>query len=82
MESKINTRVIAADDVTQEILDAAESVEEHFTGEPINWEDFLNRIERIELSDGSKIDMGESLDSPAIRKVKKHIRQIRREMGA
>lgn len=72
-------RVIEAEDVTKEVLDAAESVEEWFADESIDWEDFLDRMERIKLSDGSKIDMGESLDSPAIRQIKKHIRNIRKE---
>ena len=75
----MNTQIIKAEDVTQEVLDAAEAVEEYFADESIDWEDFLNRMDRMELSDGSKIDMGDSLDSPAIRQIKKYIRNLRRE---
>lgn len=40
----------------------------------IDWEDFLDRLER-----GTNYDLGESLDSPAIRRIKAIVRELRRQ---
>ena len=39
----------------------------------IDWEDFLDRLE------GSTYDLGESLDSPAIPRIKAIVRELRRQ---
>lgn len=72
------TTIIEVSDVTEEVLDAADYAEEWFVDEPIDWEDFLKYMESRQLSDGTWIDMGNSMDSPAIRKIKRHIRDLRR----
>lgn len=59
----------------EELLEAAEQV---FNGwyadaERIDWEDFLDRLEAQ-----TDVDLGTSLDSPLIRRIKKHVRDYRR----
>lgn len=72
------TEVRTADDVTDEIIEIVMSVVDGWyqTG-PIDWEDLLDRVDGNELADGTMIDFGDSLDSPAIRKVKRVVRQQR-----
>ena len=65
------TTIITAEDVTPEFLETCEQVYDGFyTNEPrIDWEGFLDRLERWGY------DMGSSMDSPAIKIIKKHIRK-------
>ena len=79
MSERTYTRIIEAADVTDEVLSVAEDAEGWFVDQPIDWEDFLDRMDGHELADGTLIDMGESIDSPAIRKIKKHISNYRKE---
>lgn len=69
----------SAEDVTQEILDIAQDVEEGWFGdEPkIDWESFLDRMDGTTLASGFELDLGNDADSPAIRKIKAHIRELR-----
>ena len=70
------TVVQTAEQVTPKVL---ESVEEIFDGyfsdeEKIDWHEFLQRLEvRYEL------DLGSSMDSQAIKQIKKHVKKIRSE---
>lgn len=66
--------IVNAEDVTPEILEVAENIVDGWyqTG-PIDWE---NVWERMENQD---IDLGSDLDSPAMRKIQRHIRKIRKE---
>lgn len=45
-----------------------------FSEGPIDWEDFLDRLEK-----GTNYDLGEKLDSPAIRRIKAIVRELRRQ---
>lgn len=45
-----------------------------FSEGPIDWEDFLDRLEK-----GSTYDLGDSLDSPAIRRIKAIVRELRQQ---
>jgi hypothetical protein len=70
--------VVTADDVTEEILEAAESIHDGwFPVGRIDWESLLDRLDGMELDDGATLDLGEDLLSPAIRKIKAHLRAHR-----
>lgn len=72
-------RVIEAADVTPEVMAIVEDIEEGwFNDTPIDWDDFIDRLDGSELADGSVIDMGPSMASGAIREIKKRIRELRR----
>ena len=63
------------EDVTPECLTAAEEVFEGFfdsDGEPIDWTSFLDRLEAWGYC-------ANELDSPAIRKIQRHIRKFRQD---
>lgn len=68
-----------SEDVTVEILDAAESIfDGWYADEPrIDWEDFLDRLDGIPLEDGSTVDLSGDMMSPAIKVIKSHIRKYR-----
>jgi hypothetical protein len=70
------TRVHSEDQVTEEILKIAQGIYDGwFDGVgPIDWENFLDRLDGAELADGSKIDLSEQMNSGAIRKIKREIR--------
>jgi hypothetical protein len=60
-----------------EILEAAESI---YTGwyagsTRVDWQDFIDRLEIA-----TDVDFGNNLDSPLIRKVKKHIRDYQKQV--
>lgn len=66
------------DDVTEEILELVQGIVEGWYDEGrIDWEDVWDRMEKRTLEDGRGIDMGTDLASPAIKKIKKHIRKWR-----
>lgn len=67
-------------DVTDEILDAAESIFDGWfaDGVRIDWHDFLDRLERVTLEDGSGLDLGGDMLSPAILRIKRHIAAYRK----
>jgi hypothetical protein len=70
------TRVHSEDQVTEEVLKIARGVYDGwFDGPgPIDWEDFLDRLDGAELADGSRIDLSEQMTAPAIKKIKREIR--------
>lgn len=62
--------VIAAKDVTQDLLDEAFSiVEGWYSDTRIDWEDVWDRMERY-----SDLDLGPQIDSPAMRKMQRYVR--------
>ena len=73
------TAVREAADVTDEILAIAESIEEGWYGggARIDWDDLVNRLDGSALKDGTRVDMGGRTDTPAIRKIQRHIRAQR-----
>lgn len=72
------TRIVDAEDVTDAILRIAEETEEWFGDDQIEWDEFWDRMDGYHLPDGSVLDMGPSNDSAAMRRIKKHIRALRR----
>lgn len=73
------TTVVGADDVTEEILDAAESIfDGWYADEPrIDWEDFLDRLDGIPLENGTRLDLTSDMMAPAVKAIKAHIRKYR-----
>jgi hypothetical protein len=70
--------VRTAEDVTDEVLEIVQGIVEGWYDEGrIDWEDVWDRVEKSVLDDGRGIDMGSDLGSPAILKIKKHIRKWR-----
>lgn len=58
-----------------ELMEAAESVHDGWFANDtrIDWPQFLDRLEET-----ADVDLGGSLDSPLIRKIKKHVRDYRK----
>jgi hypothetical protein len=76
------TSVFEAADVTGEILGLAERIFDGWFAdgrERIDWHDFLDRLDGATLDDESTLDLGTDLSSPAIVKIKAHVREYRRE---
>lgn len=72
------TPIVSAADVTEEILTMAEDAAEGYALDDsgrIDWECAIDRLDGLELRDGSRIDLGSSIDSPAIRKIKREVRK-------
>lgn len=62
-------------DVTQDVLDAAESVHDGWYADAgrVEWDDFIDRLEgQLDA------DFGDDMQSPAIRKIQAHIRKYRK----
>ncbi|MER7445028.1 hypothetical protein [Micromonospora avicenniae] len=73
--------VTEADQVTPEILEAAESIYDGWFAHAsrVDWPEFLDRLEGQEFdSIGGRLDLGDSLMSPATRRIKAHIRDYRK----
>lgn len=67
--------ITQASDVDDKILEKAEDISDSYYADgPVDWEDFINYMER-----GTELDFGLSMDSPAIRKIQRHIREHRRQ---
>jgi hypothetical protein len=70
--------VRTAEDVTDELLEMVQGIVEGWYNEgPIDWENVWDRLEKQTLNDGRGIDMGDDLDTSAIRKIKREIRKWR-----
>jgi len=71
----MTTQVMATADVNQRILDAAQDVwESWYDGGRIDdWNEFLTRIEYQ-----ADVDFGPTDNTPAIRRIRRHIRDLRR----
>ena len=67
--------ITTAEDCTEQFLDACADVYEgFFANEPrIDWEGFMDRLERYGY------DMGSSMDSPAIKVIKKYVKSIKND---
>lgn len=72
------TTITESTQVTEEILAAAIDVENGWGADQIEWEGFWSQLSAYQLSDGSLIDLGTSLeDTPAMRRIKRHVRRYR-----
>lgn len=77
-EPKPDFEVRNVEDVTDEVLEIVKGIIEGWYDEGrTDWENVWDRVEKVPLDDGRGIDMGEDLDSPAIRRIKKEIRAWR-----
>lgn len=73
-------KLSAAADVTPEILALVEAVVEGWYREgSIDWEDVWDRVDGTTLADDSYLDLGDDLDTPAMRKIQDHVRALRRD---
>ena len=70
----------ASNEVTQEILEAAEEISAGCFGdsERVNWEEFFDRLEGHFLNDGTRLSLGDEYGLPSQEKIKHHIRVYRR----
>lgn len=74
------TKVVEAADVTDEVLDIAETYAEGFYPEGrIDWEDLFDRIDGLSLNDNSRVDLGNEYGSPAMRKIQREVRKRMQE---
>lgn len=66
------TSIRTEEDVTQEIIDLLRSVvSAHYPEGRIDWPDVWDRMDGRTLNDGTALDMGDELDTPAIKSLKK-----------
>lgn len=73
------TTIVEADQVTEEIIEIIWQITNGwYQDRTIDWENVWDRADGSELEDGTKLDFGEDLDSPAMRKIKNRIRKDRR----
>lgn len=65
------------DSATDEILEqVVEITDSWYQDGNIDWENVWDRLENYRLSSGATIEIDE-LDNPAIRKIKRHVRNLR-----
>ena len=70
--------VTIADDVDDEILDLARAETDYTApGEPIEWRDVWDAIDGARLADGTRLDLGPTEGSPAMKKMQRTIRAER-----
>lgn len=78
------TTITDSVDVTEEILELAYDVSNDWFGDtdkPVDWEYFWERLDGSEiLSTGREVDMGNELETSAMRKIKKCVRRQRAEV--
>ena len=67
-----------AADVTDEIRDMVVEITNGWYPDSIDWSDVWDRLDNSELASGQRIDIGDTLDSPAQRELKQCIRLLRR----
>jgi hypothetical protein len=76
------TTIKTVDDLTDEIMGIFHSVvDTSYPEGPIkeeDWENILDRVDGQELDDGSMIDLGSDLLSPAIKEIKRRVRAHRK----
>lgn len=68
-----------AGEVTDEMLALAEETHDSWfdDGGPIDWDEFIDRMVGYGyLSDGTRLEF-DTYDNPAIRKIKRHVREYR-----
>jgi hypothetical protein len=72
------TTITNSDDVTEEIIEMAHLiVDGWYSNCNIVWDDFLDRLESYQLSDGSYPNLGTNESSAAIRKIKREARKYK-----
>lgn len=76
------TSPVSAEDVTEEILDLAREATDAgwFPDGKIEWETVWDRMDGATLRDGTRLDLGGDLSSPALRKIQRVIRKEARDV--
>ena len=73
------TLILTAESVTDEVMKIVfDVVDGWYQSSRIDWEDVIDRADDTELEDGTRIDFGESMMSPAITKIKRLVREHRK----
>lgn len=71
-----------AADVTTELVELVYGyAEAPMGGHMLTWEELWDRTDGARLNDGSTLDWGDQLDTPAMRKVQREVRRLLRERG-
>jgi hypothetical protein len=79
MAEKQYTEIRSVQDVTDEIVGIVwGKVEGWYDGKRIDWEDVWDRADGALLDDGTYLDLGDALDSPALSEIQKRIIAMRR----
>lgn len=74
------TTIYDAEDATEEVITLATSIADGWYPEgPIDWEDVWDRLDGASLDDGTRLDLGENLLSPALKKIKREILKARKD---
>lgn len=74
------TEVVKADDVTDELLEhAVELTDSRYGDGKIDWQDAIDNLEGFEMPDGLLADFGQDANSEAIKKIKAHVRKVRKD---
>lgn len=71
--------LVTAEDVPEELLDHAVEVADSWYPGRIDWDDMLDRLDGFETADGTRLDLGADTGSGAIKAIKAHVRQIRKD---
>lgn len=73
--------VTTTTDLTDEILHAAEYVYDGWYADAprIDWLEFMDRLDGTPLADGSTLDLGGTMHSPAILAIIEHINEYKKE---
>lgn len=73
------TAIRTSEDVTPEVIEIVHGlVDGWFDTGPIDTGDLTDRLERHRLEDGSQIDLGDDITSPAIRKIMREARRYQK----
>lgn len=74
------SKITTVDDVTDEIIAMAQEIYAGWynNSQRIDWDNFLDRLDGSQLEDGSIVDLGNDMGSPAIRKIQGEIRAYRK----
>lgn len=80
---RLLVEITEAADVTEEVLECAEDVYDGWFADRdhVDWDEFWDRLDGYTLKEheNREMDMGTETNSPAMRKIKRHIRRIARE---
>ena len=77
----LKTRIWQKESVSNEILVDAEHANDLWFNDvaKIKWSQFWDLLDGWPLKDGSYLDLGTELDTPAMKEIKKHIRKYRED---
>lgn len=77
---KTETAPHESEDVTEEMVKLALDIVDGWYQEgPIDWEDVWDRLDGAELADGTRLELGVELLSPALKKIKREVLKARKE---